>query len=682
MKTFSLFTLLMVGLFSFSSHAVAALNLEGHWDFEEAVGTTPADSSGNGNTGAFVGSPVISTTHAPIDSVRGLQFNSSDDAVEIANSPSLEDWNNGYSYSIWFKRDETGTGEHGLMTNSDSIALAIVSNKIFFWAPGNDIVESTSSVNDTDWHHVVGVFDNNANTMKIYLDGILDVTATNYTATPTTPTRNFIIGNEAEHTDRAFSGYLDEALVYTGALSQEQVTSLYGGTIPPTIEFISPTPDDASSQATYPEVSLLTADSTNGHYSFTDFDNSLIGWYKFDNETADDSSPTMFHGILQNGSYTASGKFGGAAVFNGTSTYVDTLLPSSVSDHYTMSVWVKLNNPTWSGALVSDANGHLLQIGGSNVWQFNGAYGTATADTGVWTHLVGVYNGGQEILYVNGTVAATSWGNRSMDQHINIGRRMDGFYIDGQIDDVVFFDRALGADEVASLYDATETQYDHFFINTSSGEHTFTGYVADMDGNIATTEERTVTLTAPTLTEVTPIPSQVRASRAKYYFSVDGDIEDYDYLAENCGDIETIVDPINHIVSFGGLKSGHEYGNCSFGMYSSTGPATNALYIGAFTITPEPASVVGGHALETIAPAPILSNTNLCPTDQILTFPVNIKKLQTHLVRLGFTVGPIDGISGPMTKAAIKQAQTKLGTLADGLVGPLTRNLINNSCTK
>jgi|GEM_PF-6700819 len=38
------------------------------------------------------------------------------------------------------------------------------------------------------------------------------------------------------------------------------------------------------------------------------------------------------------------------------------------------------------------------------------------------------------------------------------------------------------------------------------------------------------------------------------------------------------------------------------------------------------------------------------------------------------------GILGPITDGAIKRMQTYLGTKADGLVGPLTRALINNSC--
>jgi peptidoglycan hydrolase-like protein with peptidoglycan-binding domain len=59
---------------------------------------------------------------------------------------------------------------------------------------------------------------------------------------------------------------------------------------------------------------------------------------------------------------------------------------------------------------------------------------------------------------------------------------------------------------------------------------------------------------------------------------------------------------------------------------------------------------------------------------------VNIKKLQTHLARLGFNPGPIDGIRGKMTTDAVEKFQVSLHVVADGVVGPITRSLINNSC--
>jgi len=54
--------------------------------------------------------------------------------------------------------------------------------------------------------------------------------------------------------------------------------------------------------------------------------------------------------------------------------------------------------------------------------------------------------------------------------------------------------------------------------------------------------------------------------------------------------------------------------------------------------------------------------------------------LQQHLDRLGFNPGPIDGILGPLSDAAIKRMQNFLGTIVDGYVGPLTRAALNASC--
>ncbi|MEI8223815.1 MAG: peptidoglycan-binding domain-containing protein [bacterium] len=92
------------------------------------------------------------------------------------------------------------------------------------------------------------------------------------------------------------------------------------------------------------------------------------------------------------------------------------------------------------------------------------------------------------------------------------------------------------------------------------------------------------------------------------------------------------------------------------------------------------------------------NDKNTCPADQILTQNMRagarngkyhpytkaivreVKILQAHMNRLGFNSGPVDGILGKLTDGAIKRMQKYLGTDQDGLVGPKTRGLINNSC--
>ena len=57
-----------------------------------------------------------------------------------------------------------------------------------------------------------------------------------------------------------------------------------------------------------------------------------------------------------------------------------------------------------------------------------------------------------------------------------------------------------------------------------------------------------------------------------------------------------------------------------------------------------------------------------------------VKILQRQMNRLGFNAGKVDGILGKNSDAAIKRMQKYLGTKQDGLVGPITRELLNNSC--
>lgn len=48
------------------------------------------------------------------------------------------------------------------------------------------------------------------------------------------------------------------------------------------------------------------------------------------------------------------------------------------------------------------------------------------------------------------------------------------------------------------------------------------------------------------------------------------------------------------------------------------------------------------------------------------------REVQTVLKKWGYYTGSVDGINGPLTKAAVKKFQRKYGLTADGIVGPLT----------
>jgi peptidoglycan hydrolase-like protein with peptidoglycan-binding domain len=49
-----------------------------------------------------------------------------------------------------------------------------------------------------------------------------------------------------------------------------------------------------------------------------------------------------------------------------------------------------------------------------------------------------------------------------------------------------------------------------------------------------------------------------------------------------------------------------------------------------------------------------------------------VVQIQTELAKYGYYTGPVDGVYSDATKAAVSQLQTDLGVTADGLVGPAT----------
>lgn len=52
---------------------------------------------------------------------------------------------------------------------------------------------------------------------------------------------------------------------------------------------------------------------------------------------------------------------------------------------------------------------------------------------------------------------------------------------------------------------------------------------------------------------------------------------------------------------------------------------------------------------------------------------VTTREIQAALIELGYDPGPVDGIWGPRTRAAVKAFQRDAGLVADGVVGPKTR---------
>lgn len=105
--------------------------------------------------------------------------------------------------------------------------------------------------------------------------------------------------------------------------------------------------------------------------------------------------------------------------------------------------------------------GAYLNIGGTQRNGFDAFTGPDTLQLGAWHHVAMTYDGDVLLVYCDGREAArTSIGRerQSGSGHLSIGRRPDGYtYYQGQIDEVMLFDRALSQQDIATVAQAATT---------------------------------------------------------------------------------------------------------------------------------------------------------------------------------------------------------------------------------
>ncbi|WP_460339390.1 glycoside hydrolase family 127 protein [Actinoallomurus acanthiterrae] len=203
----------------------------------------------------------------------------------------------------------------------------------------------------------------------------------------------------------------------------------------------------------------------------------LIAWYKFDETagtSAQDSSGNGKTATLAGGTTWTAGHSGNAVALDGSSGYVT--LPAGIlagAAACTVAAWVRLDtNSAWARVFDfgsdTTTNMFLTPQSGSGTARFaittSGAGGEqqinapSALPTGAWTHVAVTLGGGVGVLYVNGAEVArnaamslTPGGLGGTAQN-RLGRsQYSDPYLDGAVDDLRIYSRALSASEIAGL---------------------------------------------------------------------------------------------------------------------------------------------------------------------------------------------------------------------------------------
>jgi hypothetical protein len=304
----------------------------------------------------------------------------------------------------------------------------------------------TAAITGTKWYHLVAAYDSVGNTYEVFIDGVSNKSgsATISDIGAGTLTIGLRTGNAED-----FNGTIDEFRVYNRKLSTAEVAQLY----------------NASKRA-----EIVNAPPREG----------LVGYWNMDDESV--NGATVFdksgHGNdgtkqgatgANNTPQSATGKINQALDFDGTDDYLDIADNAvlNITTNITVAGWIKLDIlDTYQKVYSSGTQSNAWEFGISNTNEItftelfiadNLSDTSLSAD--LWYHVAFVKSGdsGANIaFYLNGVADGTaSVGSVSTPSGSKkIGRRGDisSDYINGRIDEVRVYNRALSAAEITALY--------------------------------------------------------------------------------------------------------------------------------------------------------------------------------------------------------------------------------------
>jgi hypothetical protein len=239
------------------------------WKLDEGTGLTAYDSAGN-NDGTLNNGPVW--TDSGIDG--SLMFDGVDDYVSVSDSPELNfGAGQSFSCSAWVKYNfsepgrvlqkwssDTNSG-FGIFANSFDISMPGIEGSLAFltWQNENNLDLVTyydGNYNDDDWHMVVGVRDQHAGTMSIYVDAV-EVNETPEGSRDLSNAGDLNIGISYS-LNAPFNGIIDDVRIYDRALSPNDVADLYASASPVDYYYVDGVYGDDLNDGLSPETAFAT----------------------------------------------------------------------------------------------------------------------------------------------------------------------------------------------------------------------------------------------------------------------------------------------------------------------------------------------------------------------------------------------------------------------------------------
>lgn len=225
--------LIAILIIPITTNAGLSDGLVGYWSLDKRDTVTSSDTVGkvfdrssNSNYGTISNFASISGAKYIGKIFQALNFDGTDDYINLPNNSSLKPAN--ITISVWIKAERT-TGGIIEYASDDGYLFLFVGGKLRWYlhnsAPGDwTYVESTETINTGQWYNFIGTFD--GSTSRFYINGTLIGSASKTSAIRYNESRGPIIGKYFSPGDY-FKGLIDDVRLYNRALSASEIMQLY-----------------------------------------------------------------------------------------------------------------------------------------------------------------------------------------------------------------------------------------------------------------------------------------------------------------------------------------------------------------------------------------------------------------------------------------------------------------------
>ncbi len=414
------------------------------YNFEENIGTTAHDTSGNNNNGVFgTGNSAPTWTTGKNSSGAGLKF----DGNDYLDLKTISDTSTSHTFGFWAKSTAIGN-TIVMLFDSQTGRLVIGWNgnnlgKLAYY-DGTWRDSIITAPNDGKWHYLSYVLNAGTSLGTIYVDGIGQTTLP---YTPTTIGTQTVIGSRYTHEAYFFNGSIDQFRIYNYARTSAQVAYDYNKGAP---------------------IGWWKLDECQGLTAFDSSGLGNTGAISIGLSGSQNTAGTCQVGTSAAWTAGASGKINSSLNFDGSDDEIS-IGSFGILSNYTISFWAKHN--VANKMPIGSRSGTTYYWYGDNSWKYThgGVSGefyypkSVSIPYGTWGHFTVTYDGINVRIYRNGVFesykATTGTADFSNGFYLGWGYPSSSYHFNGQLDDIRIYNYALTATQVKTLYNGGSVSF-------------------------------------------------------------------------------------------------------------------------------------------------------------------------------------------------------------------------------